>query len=258
MLSVAAIQSELHWQDATKNRAMFEAKIAEAAANSKIILLPEMFTTGFSMQAQDFAETMGGATIKWMSDLAAKHKVIIGGSIIIQEQAKYYNRFVWMQPDGVHYHYDKRHLFSYANEHEHYSAGSNRIIVQAGGIKFALQICYDLRFPVWSRQAKNYEYDVLIYVANWPQTRIAHWDALLKARAIENQCYVVGVNRVGIDGKGLQYNGSSAIIDFTGNVLQHQIDTNCILQEQIDMVALAEFRNKFRFLSDKDDYSISI
>jgi omega-amidase len=256
MLSVAALQSDLHWQDLTKNQEMFALQIAEAAKTSKIILLPEMFTTGFSMQAEQLAETMQGSTIEWMRNLAVQHKVIIGGSLIIKDGGHFFNRFIWMQPDGKYYQYDKRHLFSYAQEDKHYTAGNSRIIVQAAGIKFAIQICYDLRFPVWSRQSEDYNYDVLVYVANWPQLRIAAWDALLKARAIENQSYVIGVNRVGTDGNGNYYNGSSAVIDFAGNVLQHAVDAPAILHSQIDLEPLIQFRTKFAFLNDKDGYTI--
>ena len=207
MLTITLLQSNLHWENVDANLAMFQEKIESVSKNAHIILLPEMFNTGFTGQSAHLAETMEGKTVNWMKDLAIKKKSIISGSVMIKEEDKIYNRLIWMLPNGELYKYDKRHLFSYADEDQLFTTGHNRLIASVNGWKLNLQICYDLRFPVWARQTYSVapEYDVLVYVANWPEKRIHAWKSLLVARAIENQCYVIGVNRVGVDGEGQEF-----------------------------------------------------
>ena len=200
-LTLTLIQTKLHWEDKEANLQMLEEKIRSISQRTEIVVLPEMFSTGFSMQPEKLAETMEGETVQWMKKIAAKKKIILTGSVIIEENANYFNRLIWMQPNGKSGYYDKRHLFAYAEENQHYTAGSKRLIASVKGWKINLLVCYDLRFPVWSRQSNptpkdgGKEYDLLIYVANWPERRNHAWKTLLQARAIENQCYVVGVKQ---------------------------------------------------------------
>ncbi len=256
---VSAIQSRLFWEDKAANLGMFMNKI-NAISGSHIIVLPEMFSTGFSMKPGELAETMDGPTIQWMKNTAAEKRVILTGSLIIEESGKYYNRMIWMLPDGTMGHYDKRHLFAYAGEDKQYEPGKRRCIASVNGWKINLVICYDLRFPVWLRQSATEhgdpEYDVLIVVANWPAKRTQAWKTLLQARAIENQCYVVGVNRVGDDGHGIAHSGDSMIIGPMGEVLQHETDTEIVLTEKLDKELLYETREKLPFLRDRDRFTI--
>lgn len=255
-LKVSIIQSILHWENAQANMQMFEEKIATIENKPHIVILPEMFNTGFSMQPHIHAQSMQGDTLQWMENVSKKFKIILAGSIAIQENEQYYNRFVWMQPNGQYTTYDKRHLFSYANEHMYYKAGNNKLIVQVNGWKIVPIICYDLRFPVWCRQEKNNIYDILLCVANWPHTRIQAWDTLLKARAIENMCYTIGVNRVGTDNNNLQYIGHSQIIDPLGNTLQIIENEEAIISYTFETNDLENIRTKFPFLDDRDNYVI--
>lgn len=258
-INITLIQSILTWQNTPANLAHFTKQIAAIEETTHIIILPEMFNTGFTMQPELYAETMDGSTIQWMKSTAAAKRAIVCGSIAIKEDGKYYNRLVWMQPDGSFGVYDKRHLFGYAHEDTHYTAGKKRLIAAAGGWKFNLQICYDLRFPVWARQQTAdgaAEYDVLIYVANWPQKRIDAWSQLLKARAIENQCYVIGVNRVGTDGNGIYHNGASAVYDAMGNPLLYSEEDEIHKTITLNKSHLQESREKFPFLKDADDFKI--
>jgi omega-amidase len=257
MVIITIIQSDLVWQNIDANLELFTQKINNIGTPTNIVLLPEMFSTGFSMNAPELAETMQGKAVTWMKEMAMQKKIIIAGSLIIKENEKYYNRFVWMQPDGNFHSYDKRHLFSLAQEDKTYTAGDKKILVQVNGIKFCLQICYDLRFPVWSRQSKKEPYDCLIYVANWPTVRIATWDALLKARAIENQCVVIGVNRIGIDGKEISYNGSSAIINCLGETLYNKCDAEDVFTFEFDKKHINEVRERMKFLNDGDDFLLT-
>ena len=263
-LSVTLIQSELHWEDVAANLSMFEKKIAAVAGQTELVVLPEMFSTGFSMRPEMLAETMDGPTLEWMKKVAARNKVILTGSLIIKDDGRYFNRLIWMLPTGKFGVYDKRHRFAYAGEDEEYSAGTKRLIASAKGWRINLQICYDLRFPVWARQQLHketltdgsLEYDVLIFVANWPERRINAWKSLLKARAIENQCYVVAVNRVGADGNGIAYSGGSTVIDPLGEVLYEKNEVEdtftCDLQKQL----LQDVRSKFPFWKDADAFQI--
>ena len=230
-LTVTTIQTNLIWENKQANLQMLEAKINSIQAPTEIIVLPEMFSTGFSMQPKLFAETMDGETVNWMKRMAITKKIILTGSIIIMEENNYFNRLVWMLPNGQYGYYDKRHLFAFAHENQHYTAGKKRLIASVKGWKINLQICYDLRFPVWARQAPAHskemesgtdvalEYDLIIYVANWPQKRNDAWKTLLAARAIENQCYVIGVNRVGNDGNDIYHSGDSVVINPLGDTL---------------------------------------
>jgi omega-amidase len=223
-----------------------------------VVILPEMFNTGFTMNTLEMAETMDGETIHWMKELAITKKIILTGSIIIAEDGKYYNRLIWMQPNGEMHHYDKRHCFGLAGEQEHFTSGNKKIIVQANGIKICLQICYDLRFPVFSRQIKNNEYDVLLYVANWPHKRAYAWQHLLIARAIENQCYVIGVNRIGTDANNLLYNGNSTIINAMGEPIYTALNHEETATTIIDTKHVQDTRNALPFLKDADDFRMEM
>ena len=232
-LKLTLIQTHLHWEDKGANLAFLEQKIVNLEAPTEIVILPEMFNTGFSMQPELHAETMEGPTVQWMRRIAIAEKIILTGSLMIQEGDHYYNRLIWMLPNGEYGHYDKRHLFAFAREDQHYTAGNKRLIASVKGWKINLQICYDLRFPVWARQANNNEYDVLIYVANWPEKRNHAWKTLLVARAIENQAFVVGVNRVGLDGNNIAHSGDSMVVGPLGEVLYH-----CAYEEDIFHISL--------------------
>ena len=210
-ISIAVIQTHLHWQDVKANLMMFEVKIRNVGDKSDIIVLPEMFTTGFSMEPDALAEQMNGPTMKWMAALATETSCVITGSLIIREDDKYFNRLIWMRPDKTYEIYDKKHLFAMAGEDKYYQRGTERLIVKYKGWRICPLICYDLRFPVWARNHE--EYDILFYMANWPDKRAYDWKTLLRARAIENQCYVIGVNRIGIDNNGHKYKGDSCAID---------------------------------------------
>lgn len=237
---------------------MFEAKIKSLKQPTHIVVLPEMFSTGFSMQPETLAEKMDGPTVQWMKGIAASNKIILTGSVIIEDEEQYYNRLLWVLPNGEIGYYDKRHLFAYGDEDKHYSAGSNRFIASVNGWKINLMVCYDLRFPVWARQqfhqADGYEYDVLVYVANWPERRKHAWKTLLQARAIENQCYVVGVNRVGTDGAGLTYSGDSMVADSLGSVLYQKENAEDIFTISLDKKHLTEVREKLPFWKEADPF----
>lgn len=304
-LKITTIQSELHWENAAKNLAMFSEKIASIKEATDVIVLPEMFTTGFTMNAKTLAETMDGKTVAWMKQQAKNKNAVVTGSIIIEDKVispsgrprgAFFNRLIWAQPDGEIYTYDKRHLFRMANEHEFYSSGNSRLVVEWKGWKICPLICYDLRFPVWSRNKPipnppsadgeslspfggvggGSTFDLLIYVANWPEARKTPWSKLLEARAIENQVYVVGVNRVGKspsptlpEGKGgvanpqkeeesgIIYSGNSAVIDPKGNIIsniaehQNHIQTIELIREELD-----DFRTKFPVGLDGDDFEV--
>lgn len=255
-LRFTLIQSHLHWEDSVANRTMFEEKINGITEPMEIVVLPEMFNTGFSMQPNVCAETMDGDTVSWMKRIAAEHKIILTGSLMIREGAHYFNRLVWMQPDSKFGTYDKRHLFSYGGEDNKFTPGDKRLIAQVKGWKICTMICYDLRFPVWSRMATENDYDVLMYVANWPVKRIGAWKALLQARAIENQCYVIGLNRTGIDGNGLHYPGESCIIGPLGDIIYSKPEVEDIATIQLDKDVLNDIRASFPFQKDKDEFII--
>jgi omega-amidase len=265
-LSITGIQTKLHWEDKKANLQMFEEKIFSISQQTEIVVLPEMFSTGFSMQPEKLAETMEGETLKWMKRIAAEKKIILTGSLIIKEGGHYFNRLIWMLPDGQFGYYDKRHLFVYADEDQHYTAGLKRLIASVKGWKINLLVCYDLRFPVWSRQQSipslsregmpAPEYDLLIYVANWPERRNHAWKILLQARAIENQCYVLGVNRLGEDGNKIYHSGDSMVIDPLGEILYHKKDYEDIFTITLDKSHLETIRKKFPFWRDADEFRI--
>ena len=257
-LKVTIIQSELHWENVDANLAMFTDKINAIAEQTDIIVLPEMFTTGFSMDSIRLAETMDGKTVNWMKQQAVKKNAVITGSLIIEEGGRYFNRLVWAQPDETVFTYDKRHLFRMAEEDKHFSAGENRLIVEWKGWKICPLICYDLRFPVWSRNSLP-AFDCLIYIANWPEARNEPWSKLLEARAIENQVYVVGVNRVGTDGKEISYSGDSAVVDPKGNAISDITPSlNKTITIELLKNDLEDFREKFPVGLDADDFEVYI
>ena len=259
-LAITTIQTDLVWEDKDANLQQLEEKINSIEERTEIVVLPEMFSTGFTMQPQLFAETGDGETIEWMKRIAADKRIILTGSIIVKEEDKFYNRLIWMLPNGDYGFYNKRHLFAYAGEHEHYAAGNKRLIASVKGWKINLQVCYDLRFPVWARQSppehSTPEYDVLIYVANWPERRSHAWKTLLCARAIENQCYVVGVNRVGVDGNKINHSGNSLVIDPLGEVLYHKADEEDVFTITLERERLEDVRTKFPFWKDGDSFKL--
>ena len=259
-LKVTIIQPFLHWENPEANRAMLEEKISNIGVTD-VLVLPEMFTTGFSMNASTLAEPMNFHTTKWMQNMAAKTNALILGSVIIKEGNNFFNRLIWMQPDGVCNTYDKRHLFRMAEEEKVYTSGNSLLVGEWRGWRICPLVCYDLRFPVWSRnqfnkQTKELGYDLLVYVANWPAARSLHWQTLLKARAIENLSFVVGVNRVGADGKGILYDGHSAIISPKGETLLESVDKESIETLELNKQELTDWRAKFPAYLDADDFKI--
>ncbi|MEO8532612.1 MAG: nitrilase family protein [Flavobacterium sp.] len=255
-MKIALIQSDLYWEDASANRNNFESKINEIDPDVNLVVLPEMFSTGFTMNASEVAETMQGETVLWMQALAMKKKFAIAGSLIISENENYYNRMLFVFPNGEIQQYDKRHLFSLAGEDKFYASGTQKVIVEYLDWKICLQICYDLRFPVFARNVEHY--DLLLYVANWPKVRTNAWDALLKARAIENLSYVAAVNRVGLDTHNYEHSGHSQVIDFLGNPILDPQENEGIFIVEIDKEPMLETRKKLDFLSDRDQFEIRI
>ena len=258
-LTITTIQSNLIWEEKSANLRLLEQKIIGIEEKTEIVVLPEMFSTGFSMKPEMLAETMDGETVEWMKRVSRENSIVLTGSIIIKEDGNYFNRLIWMLPNGQYGHYDKRHLFAFGEEDKHYSPGSKRLIASVKGWKINLLVCYDLRFPVWVRQKKSEagaEYDVLIYVANWPERRSHAWKTLLCARAIENQCYVVGVNRVGTDAKNILYSGNSLVIDPLGQVLYHMADEEDVNTITLQKEMLEDVRSKFPFWKDADSFNI--
>jgi predicted amidohydrolase len=257
-LRVTIVQTELAWHDPSANRVRFETLIQPLAGQTDLIVLPEMFTTGFTMAAAQVAEPMNGPSVEWLRKTAARVNATITGSMVIEDGSRYFNRLVWMRPDGTSAAYDKRHLFRMAREQEHYAAGQRRLVVDIGGWKICPQVCYDLRFPAWSRNRLGTEagYDVLIYVANWPDRRRYAWQTLLRARAIENLSYCIGVNRVGKDAQGHAYAGDSAVIDFLGQPVTEHSEKEWVATVNLDRAALDGFRAKFPAHLDADEFSI--
>jgi omega-amidase len=255
-LKVTTVQSSLLWESPEGNCTHFENLIAGITDGSDLVVLPEMFTTGFSMDSKRLAEPHHGATWQWMVSVSKKHTVAITGSLIIEDNGNYFNRLYFVTPNGESYHYDKKHLFRMANENNFFTAGEKRLIVNYKGWNICPMICYDLRFPIWSRNTKP-EYDLLLYVANWPMPRANAWSALLTARAIENQCYVVGVNRVGEDGNGLPYSGNTALINPKGVALnQAEPQQEIVETTSLSLDELNEFREKFPVSMDADGFEL--
>jgi omega-amidase len=279
-LSITTIQSDLRWENKAVNLQRFEEIIQNIKEPTEVVVLPEMFSTGFSMKPRGLAEKMDGPTLAWMKTVAARKRIILTGSIIIEEGEHYFNRLIWMLPNGNYGYYDKRHRFAYAGENEQYTAGYKRLIASVKGWKILLLVCYDLRFPVWSRQGpgvgrsgqgeavaegagavdtgaeEGLEYDLVIYVANWPERRNLAWKTLLQARAIENQSYVVGVNRVGMDGNNIYHSGDSMVVDPLGEVLYQVSNKETVCTHILQKDRLEEVRSRFPFWRDADRFSI--
>lgn len=255
-LKVTLVQTELAWEDRDANLLHFDQLLDGIDEATNLILLPEMFSTGFSMKPEGLAETLEGRTVAWLKDRATKSKAVVCGSIIIEEEGKYYNRLVWMQPDGNYHTYDKRHLFTMANEQDHYTAGKERLIVELNGWKVCPQVCYDLRFPVWNRNKGDYY--VLLFVANWPERRSFAWKNLLQARAIENQAFVLGLNRVGTDGNKVYHSGDSTVLDPLGEILFTKADQAFTQTFTLSAQRLQYVREKFPFLPDRDDFEVRV
>ena len=252
-LKIALIQSNLVWENPEQNRINFEEKINAINNPIDVIVLPEMFTTGFTMNASKVAESMDGETVNWMQLLAVKNNVSIIGSIVIQDNEEYYNRLICAHANGTLNYYDKRHTFTLAGEHKVYSAGNEKLLIDIKGWSICPLICYDLRFPVWARNTENY--DVLIYVANWPKVRIKAWDSLLQARAIENMSYCIGVNRVGIDANNHEYSGHSSVFDTLGDRIDSIPPNKEVTQiVTLDKKHIETNRAKLNFLNDRDDF----
>ncbi|MCW8920777.1 MAG: amidohydrolase [Sedimenticola sp.] len=252
-LIVSFIQEQIAWHDPAVNRQRFESLIAKAA-ESDLILLPEMFSTGFSLDSSRHAESMSGESVQWMTRMARESGAVVAGSLMIEAEERYFNRLIWMRPDGSFAYYDKRHLFRMADEHHHYTAGDERLVVTLNGWRICPLICYDLRFPVWSRNNSNY--DLLLYVANWPERRRLHWQSLLKARAIENLSYVMGVNRVGVDGNEITYSGDSVVISPEGEALLSAKCETGVFTQRLNHQALVNYRERFPAHLDADHFSL--
>jgi len=252
-MNVALIQSPLEWENPEKNRNYFDEKI-KAITDADLIVLPEMFTTGFTMNPFDVAETMEGETVLWLQKTAKAKNIAITGSVIIKENEKLFNRLLFVFPDGEIKKYDKRHLFSLAGENEIYTAGQEKLIVDYNDFKICLLVCYDLRFPVFSRNTEDY--DLLIYVANWPKVRVNAWDILLKARSVENMCFTIGVNRIGLDANNHQYSGHSQVVDCLGNYLLEPQQDEAASIVTLDKNQLYNTRKKLGFLNDRDQFTV--
>lgn len=256
-LNLTTIQTHLYWEDIDKNLAHFNEKLNAVTESTDIIVLPEMFTTGFTMNPKVMAEEHGGKTLQWMLQKSKEKNCVITGSISVKDGSQFHNRLYWVMPDGNYKYYDKRHLFQMGNEHKHYTAGTQKLIIEYKGWKICPLICYDLRFPVWSRNRKENIYDVLLYVANWPEVRSYPWKQLLIARAIENQSYVVGVNRIGNDGNNIAHSGDSAIINPRGETM-NKLNANQDIIETVNLSAtyLQEFRKLFPVMMDGDEFTL--
>lgn len=254
-LNIALVQTSIYWEDVSKNLEHFGRKIRAIKDQADLIILPEMATTGFSMNPEKLAEGTDGRTVRWLMQLSSEVQCIIIGSFIMHEKKRYYNRLIWMEPSGEFFCYDKRHLFRMDNEHNNYTPGNYRLIKQIGSWRIMPLICYDLRFPVWSRNRN--EYDLLVYIANWPASRRDVWQTLLKARALENQAYVVGLNRIGSDGNAISYAGDSVVINPRGVTVSKMKpfeDSTEIVT--VSLKELQEFRDRFPVCLDGDDFTI--
>jgi predicted amidohydrolase len=253
-MKIALVQTNLIWENPIENRSHLAQKITGFMEEVDLIVLPEMFSSGFTMNPKAVAETMNGETIAWLQHLAKAKDCAITGSLVIEENGKYYNRLVFVYPNGELKTYDKRHLFTLAGEDKVYTAGKEKLIIEHKGFRICPLICYDLRFPVFARNVEDY--DVLIYVANWPKPRINAWDILLKARAVENMSYAIGVNRIGMDENELEYVGHSQAVDFLGNYLLEAQETDGVFIVELDKEKLLETKNKLAFLEDKDQFRL--
>lgn len=253
-MKIVLIQSSLSWENPVANRNHFEVKINAITEKVDLIVLPEMFPTGFTMNSETVAEPMEGETVLWMQSLAKAKKTAITGSLVIKENDNFYNRLIFVFPSGELQFYDKRHLFTLAGEDKVYTAGKEKLIIEYLGWKICPLVCYDLRFPVFARNIE--EYDILLYVANWPKVRIQAWDILLKARSVENLCYTIGVNRVGFDDNNHEYNGHSQTVDFLGNYMLEPQETDAVFIVELNKEKLLEIREKLGFLNDRDSFDL--
>ena len=249
------------WEDPTANRAHFGSLLQGNEGRFDLVLLPEMYTTGFTMDPRGKGESMTGPSVAWMKEIATQLDTVIAGSLIVEEDGEYYNRLLAVGAEGIIHQYDKRHLFRMAGEHERYQAGAEAPVLELKGWRILPLICYDLRFPVWSRngvgrKGNRPEYDVLVYVANWPKARVEHWKLLLRARAVENHAYCLGVNRIGQDGNDYAFTGDSAVIDFMGKVLTTATDQPAMLTATLRKEPLQQYREKFPVWQDADDFSL--
>ena len=254
-MKIAIIQAPLFWENAKENQSYFEGKINSISENTDLIVLPEMFTTGFTMRPELVAETMQGETVIWLQELAKVKNCAITGSVVIKENNNFYNRMLFVFPSGEIQFYDKKHLFTLAGEDKVYTSGTEKVIINYLDWKICLQVCYDLRFPAFSRNSEDY--DLMIYVASWPKIRTNAWDALLKARAIENMSYVIGVNRIGEDDNGYQYIGHSQIVDYLGEYVVEPTESENIFIAELDKEKMISIRQKLGFLDDRDHFEIT-
>jgi len=254
-LKITVFQGYLFWENVDKNLQNITLRLSGIREKTDLIILPEMFNTGFTMNAETLAEPMNGKTMQWMQATAHMYDCVVTGSLIISENGKFYNRLIWMRADGSYECYDKRHLFGLGKEDRTYTAGTKRLIVELKGWKICPIICYDLRFPVWLRN-KDAAYDLMLVVANWPEKRSLHWRTLIPARAVENQCYVIAVNRVGHDGNEVYHSGDSTCIDPNGNVVYYKRDEEDVYTFTINAEELIKIRRQLPFLADADDFEI--
>ncbi|WP_211460440.1 amidohydrolase [Bacteroides salyersiae] len=255
-LKISIVQTDIAWENKQENLRMLREKLHALRGTTEIVVLPEMFSTGFTMKSREFAEPVSGITVRILKELAADFQLALCGSFICSERSNYYNRAFFITPEGEEFYYDKRHLFRMGNEAEYFSAGNNKLIISYRGWNICLLVCYDLRFPVWSRNVNN-EYDLLIYMASWPQARRLAWDTLLCARALENMCYVCGVNRIGVDGNKLIYNGGSVVFSAKGEVLASVPDgEEGIETVSLSLISLQQLRDKFPVWKDADAFRL--
>ncbi len=255
-LKISIVQTDIAWENKQENLRMLREKLHALRGTTEIVVLPEMFSTGFTMKSRELAEPVSGITVRILKELAADFQLALCGSFICSERSNYYNRAFFITPEGEEFYYDKRHLFRMGNEAEDFSAGNNKLIISYRGWNICLLVCYDLRFPVWSRNVNN-EYDLLIYMASWPQARRLAWDTLLCARALENMCYVCGVNRIGVDGNKLIYNGGSVVFSAKGEVLASVPDgEEGIETVSLSLISLQQLRDKFPVWKDADAFRL--
>lgn len=255
-IDLLLIQMQIHWHDAKANCEKISHRLAQDVRPQDIVLLPEMFNSGFSMQPDKVAETMDGETMQWMRSTAEKYQSVLVGSLAIREEQQCVNRMIWMNADGSYQYYDKKHLFRLAGEHQRYHPGQDRVVIEHRGWRFLLQVCYDLRFPVWCRQ-QNMDYDVMLLVANWPDARANAWNTLIPARAVENQCYVAALNRVGSDARDLVYAGDSQVVDYLGKPLCHLGSESKNNRVQLDYEQLQQSRQQLPFYEDADLFRLN-
>ena len=255
-MKISIVQTDIVWEDKQENLRLLREKLEKLRGTTEIVVLPEMFSTGFSMNSQELAEPLSGETIMTLKQWSKEFQLALTGSYIAEDNHRFYNRGFFLTPEGEAYYYDKRHLFRMGQEADHFEAGNQRLIIPYHDWNICLLVCYDLRFPVWSRNVEN-EYDLLIYVANWPVPRRIAWDTLLRARAIENQCFVCGVNRIGTDAHELSYNGGSIIYSPLGNELITIPDgVEGTATTDLDLTTLQRFRKKFPVWRDADKFSL--